>query len=241
MRLAQVLKLPSMSRVTLVHVAQPECEVRAGVRSRALAAEIGARGRRALVLPTDMRDVAAVRRMVAQTEAAYGRIDVLINNAGIVQSWAQPEDVPLAEWDLVFDTDLKSAFVASQAAGAGMLARGSGAIVNIGSIAGVIGLALTTAYSAAKAGMIGMTKAMAVDWAPRGVRVNLIAPAFIATPANQALRDDDAARRAVEAQTPMGRFGTVDEIAAAAVFLASRAAAYITGEVLLVDGGWTAQ
>jgi NAD(P)-dependent dehydrogenase (short-subunit alcohol dehydrogenase family) len=193
------------------------------------------------VLPTDMRDVAAVRRMVAQTEAAYGRIDVLINNAGIVQSWAQPEDVPLAEWDLVFDTDLKSAFVASQAAGAGMLARGSGAIVNIGSIAGVIGLALTTAYSAAKAGMIGMTKAMAVDWAPRGVRVNLIAPAFIATPANQALRDDDAARRAVEAQTPMGRFGTVDEIAAAAVFLASRAAAYITGEVLLVDGGWTAQ
>jgi gluconate 5-dehydrogenase len=82
---------------------------------------------------------------------------------------------------------------------------------------------------------------MAVDWAPRGVRVNLIAPAFIATPANQALRDDAEARRAVEAQTPLGRFGTVDEVAAATVFLASRAASFITGEVLLVDGGWTAQ
>jgi gluconate 5-dehydrogenase len=122
-----------------------------------------------------------------------------------------------------------------------MLERRHGSIINIASIAGVIALPLTVSYTACKAGMMAMTQAMAIDWAQQQVRVNAIAPGFIATPANAGLRADPDARQAVEARTPLGRFGDAEEVASAAVFLASSAASYVTGTTLLVDGGWTAQ
>ncbi|MFL5807683.1 MAG: SDR family NAD(P)-dependent oxidoreductase, partial [Roseiflexaceae bacterium] len=143
---------------------------------------IEASGRRGVGVVADVRKRADIERLVATTVGTFGHVDVLVNNAGIFQQWATPEHVTEEEWDNVFDTDLKSAFLASQMAGAQMLARKRGAIVNIASIGGVIGLPLTVAYSASKAGMMAMTKVMALDWAPHNIRVNAIAPAFIATP-----------------------------------------------------------
>jgi NAD(P)-dependent dehydrogenase (short-subunit alcohol dehydrogenase family) len=202
---------------------------------------IEASGRRGMGVVVDVRKRADIERLVATAIRTFGRVDVLVNNAGIFQQWATPEHVTEEEWDNVFDTDLKSAFLASQLAGADMLARKRGAIVNIASIGGVVGLPLTVSYSASKAGMMAMTKVMALDWAPHNIRVNAIAPAFIATPANASLRADPIATQEVELKTPLGRFGAVEEVASVAVFLASQAASYITGATILVDGGWVAQ
>lgn len=206
-----------------------------------VAGEVSSRGRRALALSCDVRKRTDIERVVEETLRHFGRVDVLVNNAGIFQVWAQPENVSEEEWNNVFTTDLKSAFLASQLAGRYMVARKKGSIINVASIAGPVGLPLTASYTASKAGLIGLTKVLAIDWAPHNVRVNAIAPGFIATPANATLRADPAARNAVEAKTPLGRFGEAEEVAAVAVFLASRASSYVTGETILVDGGWVAQ
>jgi NAD(P)-dependent dehydrogenase (short-subunit alcohol dehydrogenase family) len=192
-----------------------------------LVAEVQACGRRGLAVVADMAVRTQAERLIAATIECFGQLDVLVNNAGIFQTWAPPEQVSEAEWDRVFDIDLKSAFLTSQLAGRHMLERRHGSIINIASIAGVIALPLTVSYTACKAGMMAMTQAMAIDWAQQQVRVNAIAPGFIATPA--------------KARTPLGRFGDAEEVASAAVFLASSAASYVTGTTLLVDGGWTAQ
>ena len=206
-----------------------------------LVAEVQACGRRGLAVVADMAMRTDVERLIATALTHFGQLDVLVNNAGIFQTWAPQAKMNEKEWDRVFDVDLKSAFLASQLAGRHMLERGRGSIINIASIAGVVALPLTVSYTACKAGMMAMTQAMAIDWAQRQVRVNAIAPGFIATPANAGLRADPDARQAVEAKTPLGRFGEVEEVATAAVFLASSAASYVTGTTLLVDGGWTAQ
>lgn len=206
-----------------------------------VAGEIASRGGRALPVSCDVRRRGDIERVVHETVRQFGSVDVLVNNAGIFQVWAQPQDVSEEEWDDVFTTDLKSAFLASQLAGRHMVAQGKGSIINVASIAGCVALPLTASYTASKAGLIGLTKVLALDWARHNVRVNAVAPGFIATPANAALRADVAARTAVEANTPLGRFGEVEEVATTAVFLASRAASYITGETILVDGGWVAQ
>ncbi len=214
---------------------------RAAADLASAAREIEALGGRALPIVTDVRKREDIERMVRETVAQLGSVDVLVNNAGVFQTWMMPELVPEDEWDNVFSTDLKSAFLATQLVAGSMLERRRGAVVNIASIAGPIGLPLTLSYSAAKAGMIGMTRSLAVDWAPFNVRVNAVAPGFIATPQNASLRADDEQRRAVESKTPMGRFGEVNEVATAVLFLASPAASFVTGATLLVDGGWVAQ
>jgi len=203
--------------------------------------DITARDRRGRGIVVDVRRRVDIERLIGETVEVFGRIDVLVNNAGIFQTWAPPEDVTEREWDDVFDTDLKSAFLASQLVGRHMIEQKTGSIVNIASIAGVVGLPLTVSYTAAKAGMMAMTQAMAIDWARQQVRVNAIAPGFIATPANVGLRADPAGKEDVELKTPLGRFGEVEEVATVAVFLASPASSYITGATILVDGGWTAQ
>lgn len=202
---------------------------------------IEATGRRGLAVVTDVCERADIEYLIEKTMRAFGHIDVLVNNAGIFQTWMMPEKLSEGEWDTVFDINLKGAFIASQLAGKYMIAQKKGSIINVASVAGVVGLPLTLSYTACKAGLIGMTKALAIDWAPHNVRVNAIAPGFIATPANADLRADADAKRDVELKTPLGRFGDAEEVATAAVFLASQAASYITGETLLVDGGWTAQ
>jgi NAD(P)-dependent dehydrogenase (short-subunit alcohol dehydrogenase family) len=202
---------------------------------------IAAHGGQALPVSCDVRRREDMERVVDETMRHYGRVDVLVNNAGIFQVWAQPEDVTEAEWNDVFATDLKSAFLASQLASRHMIAQGRGAIVNVASIAGCVGLPLTTSYAASKAGLIGLTRVLALDWARHNLRVNAVAPGFIATPANAGMRADPDARSDVESKTPLGRFGEVEEVATAALFLASSAASFITGETIVVDGGWVAQ
>lgn len=203
--------------------------------------EIEGMGRRGLALVGDVRRREALERMVQETVDILGRVDVLVNNAGHFQIWAPADKVSEEEWDDVVKAHLKASFLASQLVAQHMLPQKKGSIINITSIAGVVGLPLTVSYTAAKWGMTGMTKAMALDWGSHNIRVNAIAPAFIRTSQNEDVYNNPELRKEVETKTPMARFGEIEEVAAAALFLGSRASSYVTGETILVDGGWVAQ
>ena len=188
----------------------------------------------------DVRDPAQSRALVAEVANRYGRLDVWINNAGI-STIAPAETLDSAEWDALVAVNLSGVFYCAQAAGQQMLAQGKGVIINLASITGLLHIEGRAAYSVTKAGVVALTEALGVEWAGRGVRVVAIAPGVVATPMAQAVFDQGIAERSTyERRTPMHRLGTVDEIAEAALFLASDEAAYITAETLRVDGGWTA-
>lgn len=178
--------------------------------------------------------------VVAEVVDELGRLDVLVNNAGLGYNHAA-EDVTEADWDQMMDVNLKGLFFMSQAAGTVMLDQGRGAIVNISSQAGIVGIVHHAVYSASKGGVNLLTKVLALEWSSRGVTVNAVAPTFIYTPGTSERLDDPEYRAAVEARIPIGRVGTTTDVAAAVIYLASPAGAMVTGEVLLVDGGWTAQ
>ena len=204
-------------------------------RSRdAEAAEVAA-ATGALALKVDIGNPDEVRRAVADAEAALGgSIDVLVNNAAI--SWiGQMQDMADEEWRAVLDTNLSGAFYLSRAVVSGMVRHQYGRIVNIGSMWGKVGASCEVAYSATKAGLRGMTMAMAKEFGLSGITVNCVEPGFIATEMNAAI--DEASKQALCDETPLGRMGTPAEVAAAAVFLASDSAAFITGQVIGVDGG----
>ncbi|MEQ8965251.1 MAG: SDR family oxidoreductase [Azospirillaceae bacterium] len=208
----------------------------------AVVAAIGAAGRRAAVLDADMAglDPEGAGRLVAETEAALGGIDILVNNAGIIHRDAA-EDFDHAAWRQVLDVNLDAAWLLSQAAGRRMLAAGGGSIVNIASVLSFQGGVRVPAYAAAKHALAGLTKALANEWAGRGVAVNAIAPGYTATENTAALRADPERSRDLLARIPAGRWAEPDDIAGAAVFLASPAASYVHGHVLAVDGGWLAR
>jgi NAD(P)-dependent dehydrogenase (short-subunit alcohol dehydrogenase family) len=176
--------------------------------------------------------------VVEQAIEALGGLDILVNNAGMAMA-AESVELSPADWQRTIDLDLSAVFYCSQAAARDMLPRGSGSIVNISSVQAFTPLARRVAYAAAKAGVVGITRALAAEWAP-DVRVNAVAPGYVETAMVQELV---AAGRvnpdAVNARTPMRRMARPEEIAAAVVFLASSAASYVTGETLMVDGGWT--
>lgn len=202
--------------------------------ARAVAREIEAGGGGARVVRADVRDLEAVRAMVSEARAAFGRVDILVNNAGIAR------DNLLAlmkadEWKDVLDVDLTGAFHCIKAVSKDMARQRRGRIVNIASAAGVIGDLRRANYSAAKAGLIGLTKAAAREMAASGVTVNAVAPGLIATDLLAAVPEATRARQL--ARVPLGRVGTPEDVAAAVLFLASDAARYVTGEVLCVDGG----
>jgi len=205
-----------------------------GTRREALEALAGELGQRVHALPCDLADAAAVEALVPAAEAVMGSLDILVNNAGVTRDnlFMRMKD---AEWDTVIAVDLTAAFRLSRACLKGMMRRRFGRIVGITSIVGVTGNPGQGNYAAAKAGMIGMSKALAAEVASRGITVNCIAPGFIASPMTDGLNDKQ--REAILASVPMGRLGAGADIGAAVVYLASDEAAYVTGQTFHVNGG----
>jgi len=205
-----------------------------GTRREALEALAGELGARVHVTPCDLSDPAAVEALVPAAETAMGSLDILVNNAGVTRDnlFVLMKD---AEWNAVIAVDLTAAFRLARASLKGMMRRRYGRIIGIASIVGVTGNPGQGNYAAAKAGMIGMSKALAGEVASRGITVNCIAPGFIASPMTDALNDKQRVK--ILATVPMGRLGAGADIAAAAVYLASAEAAYVTGQTLHVNGG----
>lgn len=204
------------------------------------AADLQRAGIAAHFAPLDVRDPAQSRALVTQVVEKYGRLDVWVNNAGI-STIAPAETLDRADWEALVAVNLSGVFYCAQAAGQQMLVQGRGVILNIASVTGLLHIEGRAAYSVTKAGVVALTEALGIEWAKRGVRVVSIAPGVVATPMAQAVFDQGLAAQATyEQRTPMHRLGAVDEIAEAALFLASEEAAYITAETLRVDGGWTA-
>ena len=205
-----------------------------GTRAEVLEALKAELGERAHVLVCNLGNPQEVEKLIPAAEAALGSLDILVNNAGITRdglAMRMKDD----DWAQVLDVNLTAAFRLSRAAMRGMMKRRYGRIIGITSVVGVTGNAGQANYAASKAGMIGMTKALAQELASRNVTVNCIAPGFIATPMTDALNDKQ--KEAIIAKVPAGRLGTSDDVAAAALYLASAEAAYITGQTLHVNGG----
>ncbi len=196
--------------------------------------DVEAMGRRSICIGGDVTDPASCAELVAATVTEFGRVDILVNNAGITR-----DDLAMRmsdeAWADVINVNLTGAFYMARAVLRPMLRQRSGRIVNMSSVSGQMGNAGQANYSASKAGLIGLTKALAREVASRGITVNAVAPGFVVTELTESL--PDTVKDAIRAATPLGRFATVDEIAAAVTFLASDEAAYITGQVLGVDGG----
>ena len=207
--------------------------------AKSIADQIVQQGGQAAAIETDVRDPAQAKRMVDQAVESFGGLDILVNNAGVGQA-TRFLDLTLEEWDRTIAVNLTGVFLCTQHALRAMLAAGCGGrVINIASICGQRGIDGRTAYSVTKAGIEIMTKILAVEFAGKGINVNAIAPGPIET---QLTRDPDtgAKRGTYDDRIPMGRYGLVDEVAAAAVFLAGPGASYICGDTLNVDGGWLA-
>ena len=203
------------------------------------AALVEAAGRRTLRIVTDVGDEASIASLLAAAIGEFGKVDILVNCAGRTKR-TPTLDLPEQEWHDIMETNLTGTLRASRVFGRHMIERRSGRIINIASLTSFIGMMEVAAYSASKAAVASLTKSLAIEWSRFGVLVNAIAPGVFRTSLNQALLDTTPRGQELLMRTPMGRFGCVEELAGAAVFLASDAASFVTGHVLVVDGGFLA-
>ena len=205
-----------------------------------LVARAAADGGEIAAVEMDLRDRASIEAAVAATVERFGRIDILVNNAGLGTNH-DALDATEEEWDELFAVNVRGLFFDCQSAGRRMVEQGYGRIVNMASQAGLVGIPRHAAYSASKAAVIGLTRVLALEWAPHGVTVNALAPTWVLTPGTAERLGDPQFLASVLARIPVGRVGTTDDLAAAIRYLASPAAGMVTGTVLVIDGGWTAQ
>lgn len=220
-----------------IAVALAECGARVAVvgRDKSRADQVAASlGGGAQGFACDVKEIAQVTALIEDVEKTFGSIDILVNNAGLTR-----DNIMLRlkdeDWDAVLNVNLRSAFASIRAATRGMMKRRSGRIINIASVVGIIGNKGQTNYSASKAGLIGLTKSVAREFASRGILANVVAPGFIETDMTGALTSQQ--REQLSSQIPLERLGSPQDVAAAVVFLASDLSSYITGQVLVVDGG----
>ena len=203
-------------------------------------AAVQALGRRALGIRADLSSTGPIPGVIAQTVSGLGGLDILVNNAGIIRR-ADSLELSESDWDAVLDTNLKAVFFLAQAAGRHMVAKGRGKIINIASMLSFQGGVRVASYTASKSAVAGITKLLANEWAAHGINVNAIAPGYIATRNTAALQADPGRNRQILDRIPAGRWGAPEDLAGAAVFLASAASDYVHGHILAVDGGWLAR
>ncbi len=215
------------------------CTSRSQEQVDAAASEIEAKGRRTLRVSSDVSDNTSLETLLAKTVSAFGKVDILLNSAGRTKREATL-NVSDDDWNAILETNLTGTLRSCRVFGRHMIGNGYGRIINIASLSTFVSLYEVAAYSASKAAVASLTKSLAIEWAKHGVNVNAIAPGVFRTALNQKLLDETPRGQEFLTRTPMGRFGNVEELAGAAIFLASEAASFVTGEVLVVDGGFLA-
>ena len=230
-----------IGRIIAVALAAAGADVAIAARSQdglaETAREVTGLGRKAFVFPLDVTHQEDVTAAVHEAIRLLGQLDIVVNNAGGMNFMVPFLDMRISGWEKIMRLNLDSTIYVCQAAGAHMRERGRGSVINVASVAGLAGAPFLTPYGASKAAVISVTKTLAVEWAPAGIRVNALCPGWTATELNRNLWDGPDGGRSTVANVPMGRWARPEEMGGPAVFLASDASSYMTGQVLVVDGG----
>ena len=204
--------------------------------------EVQAAGTDCLAVEADVTNEEQVKALAEKAVSEYGRVDILVNNAGVSQlSYTATEELSKSEWDTIIGINLTGTFLCCKHFGKGMIDSGEGSIVNIATTAGFTGVTRAPAYSASKAGVVLLTKSLALEWARYNIRVNAVAPHYLETPLTEGLRDNEKVYQSLIKQIPLRRFGKPSEIIGAVLYLASEASSYTTGTIIAADGGYLAQ